>query len=443
MWSFALFSVGYLASAEQLPTNYSARGGTEDGSEEWGYIPVRPGASMFYWFYRTTHPDGCLNRPIVLWLQGGPGYSGSGIGNFLEFGPNNQYLEVRNSSWVQTANLLFVDSPVGVGFSFVADAGKLTTNVEEISDDLISMLQTFMREHPQFENNPLYIFGQSYGGKMAAALTYYLHTSIKEGDITCNLKGLAIGNGFVSPADSMASWPDLMFQMSLIDDVQCKAIRDKASRMLSESENGNWAPASQEYGSLMSLMSQAAPGFNVYKITDLVKPVADWGLVYDMNIYDFMNGPVKEKLGIVPNAAQWTKISMRVPQHHIDSFDFGKPAWHMVDEILKNPDVDVIVYSGQLDIICSTSGALRWMNRLTWEGKEEFDKAERKMLISPDTSVPEMFVKSYENLKMYWVLNAGHVVPADVPDTALRMLNRILDDTDWASEVLTSFSVLE
>ncbi len=98
-----VISVGY-GSAEdyfpQFPTNYSARGGTEDGSEEWGYIPVRPEASMFYWFYRTTHPDGCLNRPIVLWLQGGPGYSGSGIGNFLEFGPFNQYMEAREHTWV-------------------------------------------------------------------------------------------------------------------------------------------------------------------------------------------------------------------------------------------------------------------------------------------------------------------------------------------------------
>ena len=47
----------------------SGRGGTEDGSEEWGYAPVRPGASMFYWFYKTTHPDGDLDRPIILWLQ--------------------------------------------------------------------------------------------------------------------------------------------------------------------------------------------------------------------------------------------------------------------------------------------------------------------------------------------------------------------------------------
>ena len=70
------------------------------------------------------------------------------------------------------------------------------------------------------------------------------------------------------------------------------------------------------------------------------------------------------------------------------------------------------------------------MNKLTWDGKVEFDKAERKLLANPDTKKPEMFVKAHDHLKMYWMLNSGHVVPADVPDTALRMLNRILDHID-------------
>ena len=70
-----------------------------------------------------------------------------------------------------------------------------------------------------------------------------------------------------------------------------------------------------------------------------------------------------------------------------------------MDEILKSSDIDVVVYSGQLDLICSTAGTLRWMNKLTWNGKAEFDKAERRMLPQPETNVPEMFVKSYDHLK--------------------------------------------
>ena len=221
-----------------IPTNYSARGGTEDGSEEWGYIPVRPEASMFYWFYRTTHPDGCLNRPIVLWLQGGPGYSGSGIGNFLEFGPLNENLEPRNSTWLQVASLLFLDNPVRVGFSYCNDLGTQTTNIEEISDDLMKVLKTFMEEHPDFKESPFYIFGQSYGGKMASALTYYLQKAITGGEIKCNLRGLGIGNGWVSPTDIMLSWPDMAYQMSLLDDIQYGNMKSTALSMYEEGEKG-------------------------------------------------------------------------------------------------------------------------------------------------------------------------------------------------------------
>ncbi len=46
---------------------------------------------------------------------------------------------------------------------------------------------------------------------------------------------------------------------------------------------------------------------------------------------------------------------------------------------------------------------------------------------------PEMFVKAHGRLAFYWVLQAGHEVPADVPEVALRMLNRILDRTDLGS----------
>ena len=107
-----------------------------------------------------------------------------------------------------------------------------------------------------------------------------------------------------------------------------------------------------------------------------------------------------------------------------------KPVWHLLDEVLKSSDIDVVVYSGQFDLLCSTVGALRWMNRLTFDGKREFDEANRVALVNPSTKIPEMFVKSSGHLKMYWVLNTGHVVPAKVPDVALRMLNRILDGFD-------------
>lgn len=57
---------------------------------------------MFWWLYYTTannvhHTD----RPLVIWLQGGPGASSTGYGNFEELGPLDLFLNERNSTWVK------------------------------------------------------------------------------------------------------------------------------------------------------------------------------------------------------------------------------------------------------------------------------------------------------------------------------------------------------
>ena len=274
----------------------TARGGTEDGTEEWGYVPLRPNASMFYWFYRTTHPDGYRNRPIVLWLQGGPGISGIGVGNFLEIGPLDQNMKQRNSTWIQTANVLFVDNPAGVGFS-IADNSSVARNTKEISDDLISVLKTFMDEHSYFQKNPLYIFGQSYGGKMATILTADLRKAIQKNEIQCNLKGVGIGNGFVSPMDAIGHCTSMVYEMSLIDDVLYRELSDRVQNGYQAAEESRWDIVHDAYFGIMSQLYANVPNFNIYKITDITIPAENWGMVYDTVIDEFMNDKVKDNFG--------------------------------------------------------------------------------------------------------------------------------------------------
>ena len=395
----------------------SARGGTADGSEEWGYVPLRPGASMFYWFYRTTHPDSYKNRPIVLWLQGGPGVSGTGLGNFIMFGPVDQHFKPRNSTWIKTANILFVDYPGNSGFSIFENSSLYPRTMEDTSKDLVTFLKVFMNKHKDINENPFYIFGQSYGGKTAAALPYFLLKAIESVDVKCNLKGTAIGNGYVSGPDFLVSWAREVYELSLMDDVQLKEADEIAWLGYQEAEKGNWTGFEEHYWGLFrsSGFDYVFP-YNVMTING--------SSMYRIDIDDFITGPIREKLGIIPDAKRWTDNGGAWPE------DIYQPVWHLVDEVLKSSDIEVIVYSGQLDWICNTAGTLRWMQKLTWGGKKDFDQAERKLLRNPETDVAEMFVKSSGRLKMYWVLNSGHVVRVDAPDTALRMLNRILDGTD-------------
>ena len=286
-----------------------------------------------------------------------------------------------------------------------------------VSADLITFIKTFMEEHSEINDNPFYILGQSYGGKIAAVLPYYLLKAVESGDVKCNFKGTAIGNGYVLPADFLVSWSSQPYELSLIDNVQKKRAEELAWLGYQEAEKGNWTGL-DEYETLFF-----RTGYFRYVYPYNIMTI-NGSSINNIDIKDFMNGPIREKLGIIPDDKKWTRSS----NAFLD--DRYQPAWPLLDEVLKTSNIEVIVYSGQLDWACNTAGTLRWMQKLTWEGKEDFDRAERKLLTNPETDVAEMFVKSSGRLKMYWVLNAGHVVPVDAPDTALRMLNRILDGRD-------------
>lgn len=99
----------------------------------------------------------------------------SGYGNFGELGPLDSECNKRDYSPVQDYNVLFIDNPVGVGYSYITNNNaKIPHNNVEIGEDLVRFLRIFLERKRQFRNVPLYIFGESYGGKMAVEFAHQL-----------------------------------------------------------------------------------------------------------------------------------------------------------------------------------------------------------------------------------------------------------------------------
>ena len=105
-----------------------------------------------------------------------------------EIGPFTSKGEERPESWVEAGSLLFIDNPVGTGFSYVTTASNFATNNSQIAADLLSFLQKFLDQKPEWQSAPLYIFSESYGGKMAITFASSILQAENEGAIKANLR---------------------------------------------------------------------------------------------------------------------------------------------------------------------------------------------------------------------------------------------------------------
>ncbi|KQJ86287.2 hypothetical protein BRADI_4g04491v3 [Brachypodium distachyon] len=169
-----------------------------------GYVEVDGinGVRLFYYFIRSERkPE---EDPVILWLTGGPGCSAlSGL--VYEIGPlsfdSHAYVDgipkllYRADSWTKVSNIIFLDSPVGTGFSYSkTDQGCKSGDTTAVNQ-IVIFLKKWFDEHPEFMSNPLYIAGDSYSGLLVPAITLELAKGIEDASgPLLNLKGYLVGN---------------------------------------------------------------------------------------------------------------------------------------------------------------------------------------------------------------------------------------------------------
>ncbi|GAA6103379.1 retinoid-inducible serine carboxypeptidase [Tachysurus ichikawai] len=414
---------------------------TVSGKEAWDYVDVRDGAHMFWWlYYANSSPASFQDVPLVMWLQGGPGGSSCGFGNFGEIGPLDTNLQPRETSWVNAANVLFVDNPVGTGYSYTDSYGALTRDVAMVASDMMVLLQHFFSKKTEFQSVPFYIFSESYGGKMAAAISLELTKAIKKGSIKCNFAGVALGDSWISPIDSVMTWGPYLYSTSLLDDFGLGEVMRAAKEVQKAVEQEQYDKATQLWSVAESVVEQNTNGVNFYNIltpnSNLLKcSTENEGYLsalkrrhvqplHGQSLDELMNGPIRKKLGIIPNNVTWGGQSGDVFSSM--SGDFMKPVIDIVDELLAE-GVNVTVYNGQLDLIVDTMGQELWVKKLKWDGLKKFNQMKWTALEDPQsTGQTGAFYKTYKNFAFYWILKAGHMIPSDQGSMAMRMLKMVM-----------------
>uniref|UniRef100_A0ACD5WSK0 Uncharacterized protein n=1 Tax=Avena sativa TaxID=4498 RepID=A0ACD5WSK0_AVESA len=397
-----------------------------DAMERWGYIQVRPKAHLFWWFYKSPQRVSSPAKPwpTVLWLQGGPGGSGVGGGNFMGIGPLDANLKPRNSTWLQKADLIFVDLPVGVGYSYAEDPSLLARTDSEVVADATELLKVLTIEIPTLQTSPLYLVGESYGGKLASMIGVSMARAIHAGTLKLSLGGVVLGDSWISPGDFALSYAQVLHGVSRLDGNIITPANKIAATVNEEIAAGQFAKAYTTWVKLVDLIDSKSSSVNWENILLDATITTQSGR---KTIGDIMNGVIRKKLKIIPKDVVWQAASLPV-NNALDNV-FMKPAINEVEELLEY-GVDVTIYNGQLDLICSTMGVEAWVNKLKWDGLKNFLSLPRQEMLVCDSAMhcsPSIngFHKSYKNLHFYWILGSGHRVPVDQPDTALMMIGQI------------------
>jgi serine carboxypeptidase-like clade 4 len=361
-------------------------------------------------------------------MTGGPGCS-SELALFFENGPytvdSNGNLHTNPYGWNKFANLIYIDQPVGTGFSY-ADSDYIHDE-KAVAKEMYTFLQNFFKQFPQFSQQDFYIVGESYGGHYVptVALSVIVGNHNNQG-LHINLKGIGIGNGWVSPKVQYGGYGPFAYQNNLIDLSTWAQMNQTLAQCEQLINNKDYNDAAYVCSNIMGDVLNYAGNINYYNIDLQCNPPP---LCYDFsNVTNYLNTPsVQQQLGVYSQGIQWetcnNEVNSLFGSDIIESFRFEIPS------ILANK-IRVVVYNGDLDLICNWVGGKMWVETMSWPGKSTFNATPMKTWMVGGNAAGQ--AKSANGLSFVRVYQAGHMVPHDQPKNALALLDHILSGKPFA-----------
>ncbi|TVU31480.1 hypothetical protein EJB05_23167 [Eragrostis curvula] len=206
---------------------------------ETGYVEVDEGNGVRLFYYFVLSERSPADDPLMLWLTGGPGCSVL-TGLAYEIGPLSFDLDghvdglpkllYNQNSWTKLSNIIFLDSPVGAGFSYSETEQGYNSSDTKAVNHIIVFLSKWFDDHPEFLSNPLYIAGDSYSGKIVPTVTSQIIRGIQVGsEPPLNLKGYLVGNPVTDSSFDKPSKIPFAHGMGLISDEMYEAYKKSCS----------------------------------------------------------------------------------------------------------------------------------------------------------------------------------------------------------------------
>lgn len=405
-----------------------------------GLLPgdEKTGGKIFYWMVECSkNPE---SAPVMIWLNGGPGCS-SMDGLFLELGPfriDGDSVHINPHSWHNVANVIFVDQPVGTGFSYTRSKTGYARSDAMVNEHFYSFLLNFFGVHSKYMVNtkttrPIFFAGESHAGHYIPNMVSHILAKNREATSTMifDVHGAALGDPWMDPKNQYDA-TELAHSLALISNGQKNYLLDQRSKCQMMLRTGK--------------LSQSI----CYKLLDDVIDASTVKgmpkvLMYDARKYvhstnefppgkreveRYMNKP-EVKRAIHADESPQRFVECADPPFDALAHQDGKGAMAELATVL-NAGVRVLVYSGQYDLICNHIGTETALNELNWEGQEQW--ANTKPGVWLVGQKPAGYARSYRNLQSVVIMNSGHMVPMDQPVISLEMVKRFISGHDLSSE---------
>ncbi|XP_023548786.1 serine carboxypeptidase-like 34 [Cucurbita pepo subsp. pepo] len=417
-----------------------------------GYVTVNEshGRALFYWFFEAI--GNSHQKPLLLWLNGGPGCSSVGYGAAEELGPffpqkgDEPKLKFNPHTWNRVANLLFLESPVGVGFSYT----NTSKDISELGDtvtakDSYAFLINWFRRFPQFKSREFYIAGESYAGHYVPQLSELIFEENKKisKKNRINFKGFMIGNALLDDETDQRGMIEYAWDHAVISD-----------RLYGEIvRNCNFSNTVPTKACDISLSKY----FDVYNIIDMYSLYSPTCVETNSSsgsgrrkqrfaingvapqLFAKYEGWHKRPIGYDPCSPDYTDKYLnradvqkalhanitKIPYpwtHCNDNITFWKDAPSSILPVIKKlvaGGLRIWVFSGDTDGRIPVTSTRLTLNKLGLKTKQDWTPWYSRQQVGGWTI-------EYEGLTFVTVRGAGHEVPAFAPKQALQMITHFM-----------------
>lgn len=406
-----------------------------------GHIPIHNEAALFFWQVQAQHVSD--KRRTIFWLNGGPGCS-SLDGALLEVGPfrvkDSETLEANSGSWHQHADLVFVDQPLGVGFSY-SDTNEYARGLGEMAEDFVVFLERYFEIFPEALASDIYFAGESFAGQYIPYIAHRILKYNKDESKTHKipLTGLMIGNGWIDPKSQYLTYLDFAYDNKLLSKSsplgnKLEMIQNVCANKL-DSLGTNVTVHVAECEDISNILLNEYDGqkscFNIYDI-DMKDSFPSCGMNWPPQVPDMAQylarEDVMQALHIPTEGhAAWQECSSSVQRAFQPS---DPPSYSLLPELLDA--MPILMFNGERDFICNHLGNERLIKELNWKGSQGFSdaatKAAQEFLVDGEPAGQVISERSLTYVKVY---NASHMLPYDKPSVSDFMYRAFVGLDHW------------